>query len=178
MFSKYMPPPSNKKENHIPGYNFCGPGTDVEGRIMRGDNGVNDLDNACRRHDVEYLMFQGDPEKLKDSDKMLIEAAKRVIERVNERKGFASKVVDFLSSKGLPLGFFGEKVSEFIDNGGISEKFAAQLVKSVFEKKDTLENALGYIGFNEFPSTFARQISSYDDKTANELGQKLYKMID
>jgi hypothetical protein len=178
MFSKYLPPPSNKKEMHIPGYNFCGPGTDVEGRIMRGDNGVNELDMACRKHDVDYLANQGNPEMLKDSDKMLIEAANRVISRIEESKGFASKVVSFLSAKGLPLGFFGEKVSEIIDNGGVSEKFAANLIKNVFEKKGNLENALGYIGFKDFPSVFARQISSYDDNKAKEIGEKLYKMID
>jgi hypothetical protein len=29
-------PNENKNEMHLPGYNFCGPGTQVEARIKRG----------------------------------------------------------------------------------------------------------------------------------------------
>jgi len=37
-------------ELHIPGYQFCGPGT----RLARGDRGINPLDAACREHDIAY----------------------------------------------------------------------------------------------------------------------------
>jgi hypothetical protein len=30
-------------ELHIPGYNYCGPGTKLSKRLSRGDKGVNDL---------------------------------------------------------------------------------------------------------------------------------------
>lgn len=39
---------------HFPGYHFCGPGTDFEKRISRGQLGVNKLDEACRVHDMVY----------------------------------------------------------------------------------------------------------------------------
>lgn len=41
-------------ELHIPGYQFCGPGTRLAKRLARGDRGVNPLDAACREHDIAY----------------------------------------------------------------------------------------------------------------------------
>lgn len=41
-------------ELHIPGYNYCGPGTKLNKRLTRGDLGVNKLDEACKQHDIAY----------------------------------------------------------------------------------------------------------------------------
>src|SRR5436190_10066381 len=41
-------------ELHMPGYQFCGPGTHLEKRLVRGDRGINPLDAACREHDIAY----------------------------------------------------------------------------------------------------------------------------
>src|SRR5436190_12550230 len=41
-------------EIHIPGYQFCGPGTHLEKRLARGDRGINPLDVACREYDIAY----------------------------------------------------------------------------------------------------------------------------
>jgi hypothetical protein len=41
-------------ELHLPGYQYCGPGTKLQKRLKRGDNGVNPLDAACRVHDIAY----------------------------------------------------------------------------------------------------------------------------
>ena len=41
-------------ELHIPGYQFCGPGTRLNERLARGDRGINPLDVACREHDIAY----------------------------------------------------------------------------------------------------------------------------
>jgi len=41
-------------ELHIPGYQFCGPGTRLRERLARGDRGINPLDAACREHDIAY----------------------------------------------------------------------------------------------------------------------------
>lgn len=41
-------------ELHIPGYQFCGPGTKLEKRHKRGDSGINKLDTACKEHDISY----------------------------------------------------------------------------------------------------------------------------
>lgn len=41
-------------ELHLPGYQFCGPGTKLKKRLDRGDKGINPLDAACRVHDIAY----------------------------------------------------------------------------------------------------------------------------
>jgi len=41
-------------ELHIPGYQFCGPGTRLTKRLARSDEGINPLDAACREHDIAY----------------------------------------------------------------------------------------------------------------------------
>lgn len=41
-------------ELHLPSYNYCGPGTKLEERLKRGDKGINQLDEACRSHDIAY----------------------------------------------------------------------------------------------------------------------------
>ena len=41
-------------ELHTPGYQFCGPGTKLQKRLARGDQGINPLDAACRDHDIAY----------------------------------------------------------------------------------------------------------------------------
>jgi hypothetical protein len=41
-------------EAHIPGYQFCAPGTKLKERLARGDKGVNLLDSDCRTHDIAY----------------------------------------------------------------------------------------------------------------------------
>ena len=42
-------------ELHIPGgYRFCEPGTKLQKRLDRGDVGINQLDEACKEHDISY----------------------------------------------------------------------------------------------------------------------------
>ncbi|KAE9523730.1 hypothetical protein AGLY_015871 [Aphis glycines] len=41
-------------ELHVPGYQYCGPGTKLKKRLVRGDKGINPLDAACRDHDIAY----------------------------------------------------------------------------------------------------------------------------
>lgn len=57
-------------EFHIPGYNYCGPGTKLEKRIARGDIGINPLDAACKQHDIAYSQSE-DLLKRHASDKLL-----------------------------------------------------------------------------------------------------------
>jgi len=45
-------------ELHLPGYQFCGPGTKLAERLKRGDKGINPLDAACREHDIAYSQFK------------------------------------------------------------------------------------------------------------------------
>ena len=41
-------------EMHAGGYNFLGPGTNLDARLKRGDVGVNPLDEAAKEHDIFY----------------------------------------------------------------------------------------------------------------------------
>lgn len=61
-------------ELHLPGYQFCGPGTKLEKRLQRGDLGINRLDSACREHDIAYEN-SNDIEHRRKADQKLIEGA-------------------------------------------------------------------------------------------------------
>lgn len=67
-------------EAHLPAfpskgtYNYCGPGTKLEARLARGDQGINPLDSACKEHDIAYAN-QGDLEDRHRADKILEEKA-------------------------------------------------------------------------------------------------------
>lgn len=41
-------------EAHIPTYQYCGPGTKLQKRLKRNDPGINELDRACKEHDIAY----------------------------------------------------------------------------------------------------------------------------
>lgn len=41
-------------ELHLPGYQFCGPATNLKKRLARGDRGINPLDSYCKEHDIAY----------------------------------------------------------------------------------------------------------------------------
>lgn len=61
-------------ELHIPGYNYCGPGTRLEKRLLRGDRGVNKLDEACKQHDIAYSQSKILAD-LHEADRILAEQA-------------------------------------------------------------------------------------------------------
>ena len=68
-------------ELHIPGYQFCGPGTRLTKRLARGDVGINPMDAACREHDIAYSQ-SNDLTDRHAADKVLAkEARKRVTAR-------------------------------------------------------------------------------------------------
>lgn len=39
---------------HIPGYQYCGPGTKLIKRLARSDTGINPLDTACKEDDMAH----------------------------------------------------------------------------------------------------------------------------
>lgn len=64
-------------EMHVPGYQYCGPGTKLSKRLARGDLGRNKLDRACMQHDIAYESKNNNVRR--EADKMLAkEAWKRV----------------------------------------------------------------------------------------------------
>ena len=65
-------------ELHIPGYQFCGPGTRLAKRLARGDAGINPLDAACRDHDIAYS-HSNDLTDRHAADNILAEKARKRI---------------------------------------------------------------------------------------------------
>lgn len=61
-------------EMHIPGYQYCGPGTKLQKRLARGDPGINPLDQACKQHDISYAKYAKGPERY-NADKILVKKA-------------------------------------------------------------------------------------------------------
>lgn len=61
-------------ELHIPGYQYCGPGTKLNKRLRRGDPGINKLDEACKQHDIAYSKYS-DTEHRSQADRDLAERA-------------------------------------------------------------------------------------------------------
>lgn len=65
-------------EIHIPGYQYCGPGTELEKRLARGDPGINKLDQACKIHDIEYSKLKNSKERYKADKALVAQALPRV----------------------------------------------------------------------------------------------------
>lgn len=65
-------------ELHIPGYQFCGPGTRLQERLKRGDRGINSLDAACRDHDIAYSR-SSELEDRHAADRVLADRARKRI---------------------------------------------------------------------------------------------------
>ncbi|XP_054011928.1 uncharacterized protein LOC128894293 [Hylaeus anthracinus] len=65
-------------ELHVPGYQFCGPGTRLDKRSARGDRGINPLDAACREHDIAYSRNK-DLTNRHEADRILADRARQRI---------------------------------------------------------------------------------------------------
>jgi len=64
-------------EYHLPGYNFCGPGTELVKRLARGDNPINDLDAGCLVHDIVYADTKDKDTRVK-ADHVLSRVAEKI----------------------------------------------------------------------------------------------------
>ena len=97
-------PPYDERERHLPGYNFAGPGTDVERRLAEGVEPMNELDAACLVHDLvtesrsPIKPAVADPVKIREADAEL----KRDGEVVTllERKDIEGRTVSALKASG------------------------------------------------------------------------------
>jgi hypothetical protein len=75
-------PPYDRREKHMPGYNFCGPGTNVWRRLRNGVRPMNRIDAACLQHDRiteprgPYL-GRNNPRRMRAADRRLIAACRR-----------------------------------------------------------------------------------------------------
>lgn len=106
-------------EMHVPGYQYCGPGTKLEKRLARGDPGINPLDQACKKHDIAYSKHSRGPERY-EADRLLAKSAwNRVLSKdasLRERATALAVTAAMKSKMGL-------------------SKIGGRLVKSVNSKK-------------------------------------------
>lgn len=84
-------------EMHIPGYQFCGPGTKLKKRMKAGQKGINGLDQACKMHDIAYDTTK-DIKKRNIADKLL---TKRAMARVRSTDSSFGERVAALTVAGL-----------------------------------------------------------------------------
>lgn len=83
-------------ELHLPGYNYCGPGTRLKKRLLRGDRGINQLDEACMKHDIAYDKYSNLRERHK-ADLDLLEMAKQRKNSTDASRG--EKLASWLVNK-------------------------------------------------------------------------------
>ena len=107
-------------ELHLPGYQWCGPGTRIEKRLERGDLGINKLDSACKEHDLAYL---------ENKDLTRRHVADKILEEKAKERFFAKDST------------LGEKVSSAIVNMGmkIKRKSGMGLKKLPFDRTVTIK---------------------------------------
>ena len=77
-------PPYDRRERHLPGYNFCGPGTNVHRRLRNGVKPVNKLDAAALQHDLAVeprgpYTAKGHGPSLRRADRQLMHDAQRLL---------------------------------------------------------------------------------------------------
>lgn len=73
-------------EAHLPGYQYCGPGTKLDKRLARGDSGINPLDAACKLHDIAYDEHSSG-EGRTEADKILSKEAWKRVKSKDARLG-------------------------------------------------------------------------------------------
>ena len=88
-------------ELHLPGYRFCGPGTKLEERLARGEHGINELDEACREHDIAYAKYK-DNERRRIADRILAGKAWQRVKAWNSgvsERAYAAAVAATMKAK-------------------------------------------------------------------------------
>lgn len=102
-------------EAHIPTYKYCGPGTKLEKRLIRGDKPKNLLDEACRNHDIVYLKNNDLINRYK-ADKTLEQQAWQRVKAKNSSFGeraAAYAVTNLMKAKRkIGMGYFSAKKGE------------------------------------------------------------------
>lgn len=65
-------------ELHLPGYNYCGPGTKLLKRLKRNERGINKLDEYCKDHDLAYNASSSLSDRHSADIKLMKMARKRI----------------------------------------------------------------------------------------------------
>lgn len=138
-------------ELHLPGYNYCGPGTRLKERLARGDKGVNALDEACKIHDISYANSSTLDDRHR-ADESLMNMAKQRINAKDASKGekIASWIVNKVMKAKLKTGAGVKNFNRIVSNirknlkkkrpknKESAIKHAILVAKKMFSKKDRI----------------------------------------
>ena len=80
---KYVPP-YDRREQHLPGMNFCGPGTNVSKRLRQKVQPMDALDKLCLEHDIWTeprgpYRSRGKRSLLRAADRTLLKSTQRLL---------------------------------------------------------------------------------------------------
>ena len=95
--TRYVPP-MDKREQHLPRMNYCGPGTNVNRRIKMGVKPMDKLDEAAFRHDLATeprgpYTSRGHPMKLRTADRRLLDDAIKLRDSGYKPRWIANAVI-------------------------------------------------------------------------------------
>ena len=81
--AKYVPP-YDRREQHLPGMNFCGPGTNVSKRLRQKVQPMDSLDKLCLEHDIWTeprgpYRSRGKRSLLRAADRTLLKSTQRLL---------------------------------------------------------------------------------------------------
>lgn len=145
-------------ELHIPGYQYCGPGTKLQKRLARGDPGINPLDVACKEHDIAYEANKNGPERTKADRALSAAAWKRVVSRdasVGERT--AALAVSAAMKSKLGMAKFGRGLKK------LKKKATKKKAKKQQQRKKKC------CSFKTLVSKTKKQIKASNPKTADDI---------
>lgn len=99
-------------EIHIRGYNYCGPNTKLEMRLTRNVPGINELDCACKDHDIAYAESTDLNSRCKVDKILILKAVRRIF--ANDSR-FGERVVALFVSCLISMKLIVSKIEIFIN---------------------------------------------------------------
>lgn len=119
-------------EMHIPGYQYCGPGTKLKERLANNDPGINDLDRACKEHDIAYSRVK-DVSGRNQADivlgKKAFERARATDASISERAA-AFTIAGIMSVKSRMGMGLGSKIAPYFNHKYVRSKCSGSLKKN------------------------------------------------
>lgn len=82
-------------EIHIRGYNYCGPNTKLEKRLACNVPGINELDCACKEHDIAYAESTEPKSRCKADQILVLKAIRRIFAKDSR---FGERIVALIIS--------------------------------------------------------------------------------
>lgn len=136
-------------EFHVPKYQYCGPGTKLKKRLKRNDPGINDLDRACKAHDIAYENTKSVADR-NEADKIL---AKKAWERVK------SSDASF-GERAVALGVSGVMKAKSKLGMGLKSKTKSTRKKKKKKKKKTKTGLGAKMGKTTIPKIYKMAVET------------------